>query len=203
MNKRHAFRPDSLGPLESRIALSGLGAALHRSAPLVRVAAVRSRAATAPDRDTATFEINFLTGMVPHHQMAIDMSKLVRRYGSDPQVKALAGRIIAAQQPEIRMMGRFLAKDGVRDYRPGKARNEVMELRHLGSLRGAEIDRMFLTMMIEHHSMAVEGNTMGMAGAREAQTRASQVGVRTLATNIVATQTREIAEMRSLLARGA
>lgn len=201
MQMRHAFRPESLGPLESRIALSGAAANLHAPAAIVHTAAVQAKAAAPGDRDTRTFEINFLAGMIPHHQMAIDMSRLAARYATDPQVKNLARRIISEQMPEIKRMNHYLAVDGVRNYRPGKAANEVADLHMLGSERGVAFDRAFLTMMTEHHTMAVEGNDMGMVGAREAQTRAAQPGIRTLAGNIVATQTREIAEMQGILAR--
>lgn len=200
MQKRHAFRPEWLGPLESRLALSGAAATLHAPAASVQVAAVRANAAAPGDRDTRTFEISFLAGMIPHHQMAIDMSRLAVRYAADPQVKGLARRIIAEQTPEIRRMNRYLAVDGVTNYRPGKAPDEVAELHMLGSRRGAAFDRAFLAMMIEHHTMAVEGNDAGMIGAREAQSRAAQPGIRALAANIVATQTSEIAEMRDMLA---
>lgn len=201
MQKRHAFRPESIGPLESRLALSGAAATLHAPAAIVDTASVRAKAAAPGDRDTRTFEINFLAGMIPHHQMAIDMSRLAVKYATDPQVRNLARRITSEQMPEIRRMNRYLAVDGVMNYRPGKAPDEVADLHMLGSQRGVAFDRAFLTMMIDHHTMAVEGNDMGMVGAREAQARAAQPGIRALAANIVATQTSEIAEMRGILAR--
>jgi uncharacterized protein (DUF305 family) len=139
--------------------------------------------------------------MIPHHQMAIDMSRLALKYATDSQVKGLAKRIISEQMPEIQKMNRFLPVDGVTNYRPGKASNEVADLKMLGLQRGIAFDRAFLTMMTEHHVMAIEGNDMGMIGATQAQTRAAQQGICTLAGNIVATQTREIVEMRSILAR--
>lgn len=200
MKRRHTFRPESLGPLEARLALSQMGGVMQGAA-VVHTAAVRAKAAAPGDRDTRTFEINFLAGMIPHHQMAIDMSRLAVMYATDPQVKDLARRIISEQRPEIARMNRYLAVDGIRNYRPGKAPDEVTDLHMLGSERGAAFDRAFLTMMVEHHTMAVEGNDMGMVGARAAQTRAAQPGIRALAGNIVATQTREISEMQGILAR--
>jgi uncharacterized protein (DUF305 family) len=196
MQKRHAFRPESLGSLESRIALSGAATTLHPTAAIIHASAK-----ALGDRDTRTFEINFLTGMIPHHQMAIDMSRLALKYANDPQVTNLAHRIITEQMPEIKRMNHYLAVDGVANYRPGKASNEVADLKMLGSQRGTAFDRAFLTMMTDHHMMAIEGNDMGMVGAREAQTRAAQVGIRTLAGNIVATQTREISEIQGILTR--
>mgnify|MGYP001028717590 CR=1 FL=1 len=200
MRKRHVFRPESLGPLESRLALSG--AAINATAAVAQVTpSIRAKSYAPGDRDTRTFEINFLAGMIPHHKMAIEMSRLALRYATDSQVRNLARRIISAQTPEIRRMNRYLAVDGVTKYRPGKAPDEISDLNMLGSQRGVAFDRSFLTMMLEHHSMAIEGDEMGMVGAKEAQTRAAQEGIRTLAGNIVATQTREIMEMQGILAR--
>lgn len=55
-----------------------------------------------PDRD-------FLVMMVPHHQGAVDMAKLVLMYGRDPAVRVLAEEIIAGQTIEIESMRRRLA----------------------------------------------------------------------------------------------
>ncbi|MHC5538389.1 DUF305 domain-containing protein [Singulisphaera rosea] len=101
----------------------------------------------------------------------------------------------------VRVGGKDLAVDGVRNFKPGKAPDEIQDLKELRSQRGVAFDRAFLTMMTDHHMMAIEGNDTGMVGASEARTRAAQQGIRALAGNIVATQTREISEMQGILAR--
>lgn len=63
MLKRHTFRPESLGPLESRIALSGASAAFRTPAAMVHASAVRAKVATSADRATRTFKTNFPTEM--------------------------------------------------------------------------------------------------------------------------------------------
>jgi uncharacterized protein (DUF305 family) len=53
-------------------------------------------------------DITFATDMIPHHAQAVSMSKLAAQQASSPQVKDLATRIEAAQQPEIDQMSGFL-----------------------------------------------------------------------------------------------
>jgi len=47
-----------------------------------------------PDKDFAMM-------MIPHHQGAIDMAKVELQYGKDQQLRAMAEKIIAAQEAEI------------------------------------------------------------------------------------------------------
>ncbi len=196
------FRPESLGPLEARLALSGAAAMMQAPAHVAPVSTVHAAAIAQSDRSTIAYEINFLTGMIPHHQMAIDMSKLALRDATDPQVKGLAKRIISEQMPEIAQMKRFLAVDGVKNYQPGKAADEVKDLQTLGTQRGSAFNVAFLTMMTDHHTRAINGDGMGMIGAAEANGRVAQPGLKQLTARIVSTQSRELTEMQGYLARG-
>ena len=59
---------------------------------------------------TGNADVDFLKGMIPHHQGAIDMAKVVLEHGKDPKVKKLARDIIKAQEREIAMMKSWLAQ---------------------------------------------------------------------------------------------
>lgn len=55
-------------------------------------------------------DIDFVRGMIAHHQGAIDMAKVQLKYGKDENIKSLSEGIIKAQEAEIKMMEDWLSK---------------------------------------------------------------------------------------------
>lgn len=156
-------------------------------------------------------DITFAQGMIPHHAQAIAMSKMAAQRAVSPQVKDLATRIQAAQQPEIDQMSGFLRAwnapvPSTNSPMDGMGQGDMMgqmhgampgmmsggQMHQLGQASGDAFDRMFLEMMITHHQGAI---TM----AKTELSNGQNPGARQLAQRIVDAQQREITEMRTLL----
>jgi uncharacterized protein (DUF305 family) len=55
-------------------------------------------------------DVAFVCSMIPHHQGAIDMAKAELTHGDDPWARAVAEKVIAAQEQEIADMLAWLAE---------------------------------------------------------------------------------------------
>ena len=117
---------------------------------------------TSADHNDA--DVAFAQQMVPHHSQALEMAQLAADRAADPRVKDLAAQIEGAQEPEIEQMQAWLeawgedpeseAMDGMEHGDAGMMTDDDMA--RLEAATGAEFDAMFLEMMIQHHSGAVE-----------------------------------------------
>lgn len=145
-------------------------------------------------------DIMFLQMMIPHHEQAIEMSKLATTNTKNPEVLDLAARIEAAQQPEIDLMNKLLSDAG-QSVMPGHSMGHGMgdngmmdeaDMDTLAAAKDSAFDVLYLSGMIAHHDGAI-----AMAGV---VAESSNLAVNTLAKNIVSSQAVEIAEMTKLLA---
>ncbi|KAB0266533.1 DUF305 domain-containing protein [Microvirga brassicacearum] len=58
-------------------------------------------------------DADFVRGMIPHHQGAIDMAKVALQHGKDEQINKWAADIIREQEREISEMRDWLKKRGL------------------------------------------------------------------------------------------
>ena len=143
-------------------------------------------------------DVTFAQSMIPHHRQAVQMAALADGRAARAEVKTLAGKIKAAQQPEIDTMngwltawGRPTDMSGMGMTMPGMMTDA--DMKKLMNAKGAGFDKQFLTMMISHHEGAI-----AMAQQEAAQgTNADAVA---LAKKVVTDQRAEIAKMRQMLA---
>src|SRR5215813_13500242 len=118
-------------------------------------------------------DIDFMTGMIPHHAQAVIMAGWAPSHGARSDVGILCERIVVGQNDEIRSMQTWLrdrdqpvpdAKstrmkmkmNGVEHdmLMPGMLTDE--EMAALDKARGSEFDRLFLIGMIKHHQGAID-----------------------------------------------
>lgn len=60
---------------------------------------------------TNDVDVDFVRGMIPHHQGAIDQAEVLLKYSKNLRLRRLAGGIIAAQRREIRFMEKWLKEN--------------------------------------------------------------------------------------------
>jgi uncharacterized protein (DUF305 family) len=167
----------------------------------------QTSAAAQPADSTASnnaADVAFVTGMIPHHQQAVEMSALVPQRSTDPAVIKLASDISAAQGPEIETMKALLAKwnpgtdtgqgahHGGMDGMEMQGMVDDATMTRLESLKGADFDKLWLQSMIGHHEGAITMANTEIADGANADAKA-------LAQQIVTAQQAEIGQMKQML----
>ncbi|MFS0884463.1 DUF305 domain-containing protein [Aeromicrobium sp. 179-A 4D2 NHS] len=164
-----------------------------------------SSSQSAPFNDA---DVTFAQQMIPHHEQAIEMAKVAETRAGTDEVKSLAADIEAAQGPEIETLEGWLESWG-EDVPSGEMDHGDMnhgssdeggmagmmdeeDMKSLEDASGAEFDRMFLQMMIEHHEGAVAMAETEVQDGENADAIA-------MAQKVISDQQAEIDQMNGLL----
>jgi len=117
-------------------------------------------------------DVDFMSGMIPHHAQAVIMAGWAPSHGARADVKILCEKIVVAQRDEITFMRNWLRDRGqeVPDATSTKHKMKMDGMEHdmlmpgmltdeemaaLDKARGPEFDRLFLIGMIKHHQGAI------------------------------------------------
>lgn len=118
-------------------------------------------------------DIEFMTGMIPHHAQAVIMAGWASSHGARTDVRILCERMVVGQADEILSMQTWLRDRGlpVPDGKSTRMRMKMQGVEHdmlmpgmltdedmaaLDRARGPEFDRLFLIGMIKHHQGAID-----------------------------------------------
>ncbi|MBA3367580.1 MAG: DUF305 domain-containing protein [Geodermatophilaceae bacterium] len=152
---------------------------------------------SAEDHNAA--DVTFATDMIPHHRQAVEMAEMAATRAENPEVLQLAEEIAGAQEPEIETMSGWLEEWGEplpdemggmdMGGMPGMMSEERMQ--GLGEANGMTFDELFLEMMIEHHTGAIQM-------AQTEQSEGLYAEAIELAEQIEATQRDELETMQNL-----
>lgn len=174
------------------------------AAPSDTAATAAPSATTAPAQlELNDAEVEFAQGMIAHHEQAIEMAEIALdpTVGAGPEVVDLAGRVQAAQDPEIELMTGWLTAAGqpvamdMSDGHDMSSMDGMMSAEQMDALTaatGAEFDQLWLEMMIAHHEGAVTQSEAILANG-------TNPDVLSLAEQIITAQQAEITEMQALL----
>ena len=135
----------------------------------------------------------FVAEMIPHHESAIEMAKMAQDRGESPFVKKLADDIIRTQSEEIatlRQEDEGLETAGVEVGSLGMDMDMGMDMSMLDTAE--PFDEMFMQMMIEHHSSAIDMAEIELDKGDDPE-------LKSLAQDVIDSQQREIDEMRKQL----
>jgi uncharacterized protein (DUF305 family) len=145
-------------------------------------------------------DIEFLTGMIPHHDQAVEMSDIVLAANPPAEVAAIARQIKGAQDPEIEQMNAMLkglGKESAGEHSGGHSAGHggmmsEQDMADLKAATGTEAARLYLEAMIEHHQGAIDASNAELAEGKYEPARE-------LAQEIKTAQQAEIDEMQELL----
>jgi uncharacterized protein (DUF305 family) len=140
-------------------------------------------------------DVMFAQMMIPHHQQAVEMAILAESRALSSEVKNLAVKIKAEQDPEIAEMKSWLRQANAPDDMGHEMDMDGMlsngDMTRLGLAEGSEFDQLFIEGMIEHHKGAIEMVDM--------ISNSNNQVVKALGVAIVEAQTKEILELEALL----
>jgi uncharacterized protein (DUF305 family) len=135
----------------------------------------------------------FIDAMVPHHQGAIEMTKVALKHAEHEEIIQLSHNIISNQQAEIEELKSIKQEEFGTSNVPMEMSQEQM--RGMGMMMDPQqlanqkpFDEAFIDAMIPHHQSAIE---MAQVAYRESD----NPEIKALAEGIVDAQTREIAQM--------
>ncbi len=136
-------------------------------------------------------DLMFMNMMIVHHDQAIEMAEMAENRTDNEKVLQLAQNISKAQRAENQQMTEWMQKMGYepRTHHRMAGMASPQEMDALKDSEGAEFDRLFAELMIEHHKGGIEM-------ARNFREVGKHSELRQMQTQMIETQQKEIEKMQ-------
>lgn len=165
----------------------------------VAITPVPEAGAPAPST-SASYDLQFLDSMSKHHQMAVDMAKMGQGKFAHKELESSAKKIAEKQESEIAQMKQWRdqwfrdAPVSEKMEIPGMESSKNMDMSHMQTMSGKDLDLMFINMMIPHHQTAI-------SMAQDALVKAEHQEIKDLAQKIISDQQKEITQLEQWKSR--
>ncbi len=141
---------------------------------------------------TPKSDVQFIDFFQPHHMMAIEMANEVVERGESSELKTMAQEMKKMQTEEIKTLR------AARKALTGKSNSPhfmdhhmMMDMKHMKTLSGVQLDVHFIDHMIAHHASALPAAHQGLPYLK-------RIELKEMARMIVQAQAREIGELQKL-----
>jgi uncharacterized protein (DUF305 family) len=134
-----------------------------------------AKASEAP-KTPSKADVEFMQGMIMHHNQAVEMTEMLKVRTKDPAVRELGDKIDVSQTDEMRWMKQWLTDRGFSTEMPAMDMSNMKgmdmkgmdmdmppmpgmltkaQMETLRKATGSQFDHLFLTGMIQHHTGAL------------------------------------------------
>jgi uncharacterized protein (DUF305 family) len=137
-------------------------------------------------------EQDFILHMIPHHQEAIDSSKILLEKTSDADLKKFATDVITVQTQEVVQMKQWLKNWYGQEYTTNEDYMPMMGEFSTGI--NSEVEKKYITGMIVHHQGAVD-----MAKTVMQLQPTPRKEIQAMSEDIISVQTKEMEQLQSWL----
>jgi uncharacterized protein (DUF305 family) len=132
----------------------------------------------------------FIQSMIPHHQEAIDTSKIIVSSTNDQDLKAFANQVIIDQTKEVDSMKSWYKALTNSDYK-----DNGMYMAMMSSIKdktGFELDKEYIKTMVLHHNGAIEM-------AKKILPISKSPDIKNLANSVITNQANEVSKLEGWL----
>ncbi len=155
-------------------------------------------------RPTGNVTLDFLAEMIPHHEAAISMSKNILKYTKNPEIISIANTAIKEQTAGVQQMKEL--QKFLKENPPAPDAKEAEYLKNFSEIYDTMVTKMaaakptcnvdidFLSEMIPHHDGA-------LAMSKNVLNYTKNETLKSIATNIINTQTPQAKKLQELLAQ--